>query len=216
MRTLLNCSFHQRLSFFIATLELRVVEKPRNEVPFLREMVSREVNVSSIKAMEAITSMCPNLKQIRFKNFERTITATELKRFLRNKLSQIVYASFWSVDLDYFQAVMIGTGMAERLLKLHLNGPWIEKVDFFELLKPCASLEELVLGETFGYRMSSTDCKDFLPHLKTFEAYCCVYKEVGRLFENNRRPALTTLRLCCSHIGVEDVSDYQWSDFSKL
>lgn len=192
------------------------MEKPRNEIPCLREMVSREVNVSSIKTMEAITSICPNLKQIRFKNFERTISAAELKRFLHNKLSQIVYASFWSVDLDYFQAVMTGTGMAGRLQKLHLNGLWIEKADFAELLTPCTRLEELVLGESFGYRMPSTDCKDFLPQLKTFEACCCIYKEVGRLFENNKRPALTTLRLCCSHIGVEDVSDYQWSDFSKL
>ena len=90
-----------------------------------------------------------------------------------------------------------------------------------QLLSPCNALQDLIIERPYCFPDKSDIIivppvgVDFLPNLQTLDITSCL-GQWSRLFETTTRPALTNLNLYCSHIGVKEASDYQWTDAFKL
>jgi len=145
----------------------------------------------------------------------------------------VVEATFSCIPADCLEAILTSP-IGSRLLSLKIEDlpatPWASgntetwegmKFDLFKLLSPCKQLQELVIEdspslieETTVVPFAYSKCPNFLPNLKSLEVSCCL-GQWSRVFETEL-PSLTNLRLNCSHLGVETVSEYLWSDASKL
>ena len=127
--------------------------------------------------------------------------------------------SFSYASADYCLSVLT-TEIASQLISLKIESCSFTNAQLYQILLPCTRLEELVIKSTFydkSLAMTTAPTVDtgFLPNLKTLDVSCCL-GQCARIFEGMEGRALTTLRLYCSHLGVEGASDYQWSDVSKF
>ena len=124
--------------------------------------------------------------------------------------------TFHAMPGDYTQA-MLSTSIGRRLTKLNFSAAeyFHQYVDLAHLL-PCVSLQELKIGAhcTVSLSVASAGDDRLLPSLKKLVTGCCL-GEWSCLFER-KRPSLTCLNLSCSHIGIPEASDYDWSDIPSL
>ena len=116
----------------------------------------------------------------------------------------------------YTQA-MLSTSIGCRLTKLNFSAAeyFHQYIDLAHLL-PCVSLQELRIGAhcTASLSVVSAGVGLLLPSLKKLVTGCCL-GEWSCLFER-QRPALTCVNVSCSHIGIPEVSDYDWNDIPSL
>ena len=189
------------------------------------------VNILSRKTMQAVASLCPNLREISFIE-KRTDQQDDLLSLA--ELQSILVAGPFKVFLFYF--IYIRLHLVTFLL---FFDQFLEEVTFLGVSTTNFNSVLAVLGSKL-LKMSFRSCKDvdlghflpflqlqvlnldkdctltaggvesiqtdtFLPNLKKLSTKICLGKS-SRLFEE--KSILTDLTLCCSHIGTESSCRY--------
>ena len=173
---------------------------------------------SPVPTLTALISMCPHLKSMvlvsLFCRGRENTTPQQVKSVLNNKLMELDRLTFHAVPVGYTQAVL-ATNIGLQLTRLVFSAAeyFHQYIDLAHL-RPCVNLEELKIGAHCTVSLSALSVGPFLPSLKKLVTGCCL-GEWSRLFER-QRPLLTCLNLSCCHIGIPEVSDFNWNELPSL
>lgn len=182
------------------------------------------------EVLRAIGAMCPNLKDVRFKDYlpsserEKNDLRVRLKRSESSDMSEVESSllgwpqleniAFDNVHPDYVQVILKVVGPKLKHLSIKHFGFDVDLAD----LMPCVELESLLIKDITTFRKKEPavklDANLFLPKLKSLESEVCLGTHWTRLFE--QKPGLTRVALCCCHVGTKGSSCPDWNNFPLM
>ena len=199
----------------------------------------------SRKEMQAVTALCPNLREVEFghytENGNDVLSSHQRRDFLLDSLNncwknvfhflfsilitkfklesvillQVNQVMFYQVSSDFRRSVLSVLG--PQLIKLEYNCKR-DAIDIVTELLPCSQLGELSILDSNSVTVPQVEQILQIENFLPQLKKLHVASCVGKwscLFECPR-PSLTSLYLACPHFGMTDRSPFNWIDIPQL